>query len=105
MDSGPTDIQTSDDAQDFNFAVRDSKGIHADIREDCTEVSMVANPVLCVTVPCHGCDIDAAIRVCPLWCPQSVILKHPQPHLKGQEEPESILMLSHPSTCSWNNVR
>ena len=71
---------------------------------------MVADPVLCVTVPCHGCDIDAVIRVCSPWCPQSVILKHPQPHLKGQEEPQSIPMLSHPvdmllgTTCgciSW----
>ena len=28
MDSGPSDIQTSDDAQDFDFVVRDSKGGH-----------------------------------------------------------------------------
>ena len=77
MDSGPTDIQTSDDAQDFDLVVRDWKGIHADIWEDCTEASMVADPVLCVTVPSHGCDIDAVIRVGSPWGPQSVILKHP----------------------------
>jgi hypothetical protein len=45
---------------------------------------MVADIVLCVTVPCHGRDIDAVIHRCSPWCPQSFILKHPQPHLKGQ---------------------
>ena len=84
MDSGPADIQPSDDAQDVDFGVRDSKGIHADIREGCIEASMVAGTVLCITVPCHGRDTDAVIYCCSTWCPQSFILKHPQPHLKGQ---------------------
>jgi hypothetical protein len=44
----------------------------------------VAGTVLCVTVPCHGRDTDAVIHCCSTWCPQSFILKHPQPHLKGQ---------------------
>jgi hypothetical protein len=87
MDGWPADIQPSNDAQDFDFVVRDWKRGHADMKEGCLDAGLRGEIVLGITVSCHRRHIDAVIHVCSPPRPHRFILKHPQPHLRGQEHP------------------